>query len=176
MIQVYTAPEEQPDNSEFSVFMAGGITNCPWWQHDVIDMFKNYFDDREINLFNPRRENFPVDKPGESDKQIEWEFECIENSEVVLFWFARGTLNPIVLFEYGKELGRGDSNLVVGCDLEYERIYDVKKQTELHNKSTVKKGCRVEMIHDNLGSMVREVVDIYDKCNDFIDKPILRAW
>ena len=35
-------------------FIAGGITNCPDWQADIVEMLK----DTDLTLLNPRRADF----------------------------------------------------------------------------------------------------------------------
>lgn len=35
-MKIVTAPEIYKDNSNITCFLAGGITNCPNWQNEVI--------------------------------------------------------------------------------------------------------------------------------------------
>lgn len=69
MIRVAVAPEEFIClSTEIKCFLAGGTTNCPNWQNEVISNF-NKFDAKfpgqldGLVLFNPRRENFLIDDP-----------------------------------------------------------------------------------------------------------------
>ena len=142
---VITAPERCP-MAQPTVFLAGGITNCPDWQQDVISLLKN----QNVTLFNPRREHFDVTDPSASKIQIEWEFDFLRAANAVLFWFAGGSLNPIALFEYGKELGRNTKNLFVGCDLSYSRRLDVIEQTRLARPNLI--------IHDSILTLSNEVI------------------
>ena len=117
-----------------SLFLAGGITSCPNWQKDMVELLK----DLDIVIYNPRRENFPIEDPNATYEQIKWEFETLDRVDMILFWFSRGSLNPIVLFEYGKWLMnlRNKDNykpLFIGIDPEYERKRDVEIQTQLEN-------------------------------------------
>lgn len=121
-----------------SLFLAGGITGCPNWQDELAAMLEPIV---ELAVFNPRRENWPKNgNVEEVRRQIAWEHKWLASVNDVLFWFSRGSLNPIVLFEYGKELGRqGDvtfqhRRLFVGVDPEYPRKLDVEVQTGLANK------------------------------------------
>jgi len=57
-----------------SVFFAGGISNCPDWQKGLVDTLKDY----EITVYNPRRNNFPIDDDSESEAQIIWEFDRLK--------------------------------------------------------------------------------------------------
>jgi hypothetical protein len=98
---VVTAPKEDYSvNSQHAMklFLAGGITNCPDWQSEVI---KGLQDIEGLVIYNPRRKNFPINNPGESQKQITWEFRKLQECKYISFWFAQGSLNPIVLYELG---------------------------------------------------------------------------
>lgn len=130
----YIEAPERYYTGEVSIFLAGGITNCPNWQQEMVKLLKEL----DIVIFNPRRENFPIGDPDAAYAQIKWEFEFLDRADMILFWFSRGSLNPIVLFEYGKWLmnTRNKDNykpIFVGIDPEYERKQDVKIQTQLEN-------------------------------------------
>ena len=119
------------------VFMAGGVTNCPDWQQELrkelhAEMGPLTDDSANIcsfTLLNPRRENFPINDPCASEEQIAWEYMGFKLADIIIFWFAKGSLNPIVLFELGKHYLH--PNIVVGCDPEYVRISDVIIQLRL---------------------------------------------
>jgi hypothetical protein len=117
------------------LFLAGGITNCPDWQLDVIQHLRlREAEDKytwNIQVFNPRRENFPIHDPNAAMEQIKWEFNRLKESEFILFWFSRGSLNPIVLYELGMWGNSRTTPIVVGMDPEYERKQDVRIQTAL---------------------------------------------
>jgi len=120
------------------VFMAGGITNCPDWQSVLIDVLLHKEKGLEGTLFNPRRKNFPIGDLSAAYEQIKWEFDALNAADIILFWFARGSDNPIVMYEYGTHLYRyvyEDSlpTIVVGCDPLYSRIKDVIMQTDLRS-------------------------------------------
>jgi len=130
----YIESPEKYYTGKLSVFLAGGITNCPNWQKEMVELLK----DLDIVIYNPRRENFPIEDPNAAYEQIKWEFETLDRVSTILFWFSRGSLNPIVLFEYGKWLMnlRNKENykpIFVGIDPEYERKRDVEIQTQLEN-------------------------------------------
>ena len=115
-------------NEDFSLFLGGGISNCSPWQDYVVQQLA----DTDIVVLNPRRKNFPMDDPQESEKQIQWEFDHLELADSILFWFCAETLCPITLFEYGKWI-TSDKRLFVGCDPAYARLSDVKIQTQLES-------------------------------------------
>lgn len=110
-----------------SVFLAGGITNCPDWQRDVVTLLNGC----DITVYNPRRANFPMGDPDAGRVQVEWEYKRLHSADIVSFWFSVGSLNPIVLFEYGAALARNWQRLVVGVHPKYERRFDVETQTAL---------------------------------------------
>ena len=131
MAKVITAPETEysleVETAKYKVFLAGGITNCPDWQSQVIEKMK-YIPD--VVIYNPRRQEFDVSNPNESEKQIIWEHKHLEQADIIAFWFSAGSDNPIVLYEYGKYI-RSDKKLIVGADSDYSRIKDVYTQTKV---------------------------------------------
>lgn len=125
--------ENYYNKNEKSIFLAGGISNCPNWQKEMTEMLS----DLPIVIVNPRRENFDISDPEAARKQIEWEFDHLKSVDYVLFWFPHETLCPITLFEYGSVLSSlmggsaGHLRVFVGCHPDYERRTDVLIQTEL---------------------------------------------
>lgn len=117
-------------NSCKKLFLAGGITNCPDWQSLIIAKLR---DVKSCNLvvYNPRRANFPINDPNASDEQITWEFNHLRDADQIIFWFASGSLNPIVLYELGKWGNSSNVPMCIYIDPEYERKNDVIMQTKL---------------------------------------------
>lgn len=109
-----------------SLFIAGGITNCPDWQAELVESLKN----EDITILNPRRKNFPIDDPNASEEQIIWEFEHLKKADAVSFWFPKETLCPITLYELGK-ISMTSKKLFVGVHPEYKRKRDIEIQTKL---------------------------------------------
>lgn len=109
-----------------SVFMAGGISNCHDWQQEYIEKTK----DVDAIFINPRRYDFDITDPNQSEIQIEWEHSYLEVSDIVSFWFPSETLCPITLFELGK-MSQSSKTIIVGTHPEYARKYDVIKQLSL---------------------------------------------
>ena len=134
-MQVITAPEPLVDPREPTVFLAGGITNCPWWQDDLIAMLANY----EGYIYNPRRRNFPIEDPNAAQEQITWEFEALNRCRVFSMWFCSGESDqPICQYELGRHLVRFDytnalEQVVIGVEPGYRREQDVRIQTSLVN-------------------------------------------
>ncbi len=122
----YIEAIDYTDAKYMSIFLAGGISNCPNWQKEVADSLNEY----DITVYNPRRKNFPIDIKEESEKQIKWEFDKIRKADIIVFWFSYATLNPITLFEYGAALER-NQKIIVGIHPDYKRKIDVEIQTKL---------------------------------------------
>ena len=116
------------NNENVKLFLAGGITNCPDWQAEIIELLKEEYD---LTMYNPRRKNFPINDPTASEQQITWEYNHLRDADIILFWFASGSLNPIVLYELGRWGNSSNKEIFVGCDPEYQRKQDVEIQTKL---------------------------------------------
>ena len=116
------------NNSNIKLFLAGGITNCPDWQADLIKDIKNI---PNLTIYNPRRKNFPIGDLNAAEQQITWEFNHLRDADIVTFWFSSGSLNPIVLYELGMWGNSCDRPIIVGIDPDYERKHDVEFQTRL---------------------------------------------
>lgn len=112
--------------SSHSTFMAGGITGCPDWQADMVQLLA----DTELALVNPRRKEWPIDRPDASMEQIVWERRHLLRADAILFWFPCETLCPITLFELGAWLYR-PKTLFVGTHSDYKRKQDVIIQSQL---------------------------------------------
>lgn len=126
---------------DIKVFLAGGITGCPDWQKEFVGIMERELpkelSDKTI-LMNPRRENFPIEDPNAAKEQIEWEYDQLNSSDAIIYWFCKDTLNPIVLYELGFQLGKRMARraltmpaLLIGVEEGYERAQDVEIQTAL---------------------------------------------
>lgn len=110
------------------LFLAGGITNCPPWQNELIELIKG---SDILTVYNPRRANFPINDPNASEEQITWEHNHMESADMISFWFSKGSLNPIVLYELGRWTNSSNKTIFIGIDPGYERTQDVIIQTKL---------------------------------------------
>lgn len=133
-----------------SVFLAGGITNCPNWQSYVIEGLREF----DITIFNPRRKNFPIDDPSASEMQIKWEYKKLREADIASFWFSEGSINPITLFEYGAALER-IVPVVTGTHPQYERRRDIEIQTAFQRLTTP--------IHSTLDLLIQEIRNEWEK-------------
>ena len=109
-----------------SIFLAGGITNCPDWQQDMVGLLS----DTLYTLLNPRRKDFPIGDPNEALEQIAWEHNALRDADEILFWFPDDTICPIVLYELGA-WSMTQKPIYVGVHPEYQRRQDVEIQTNL---------------------------------------------
>jgi Arc/MetJ-type ribon-helix-helix transcriptional regulator len=129
------------DHPKPYVFLGGGITDCPDWQAQVVEMLKDF---PHGTLINPRQSQFDMEDPQGGLKQISWEFDKIwEKCAIFTMWFCKETIGPICLFELGSALGRqrvvnqifaqrfAFAAIIVGGDPEYSRKLDVEVQTAL---------------------------------------------
>ncbi len=138
MIYIEALEEFQPDDKKGfkdgipSIFLAGGITDCPDWQKEIVSNLEN----ENIILLNPRRKKFPIDDPNASYEQIKWEYEHLRKATAIVFWFPKETMCPIVLFELGTWVVSGKP-ILIGMDKEYERRQDVQIQTVLEKGDTL---------------------------------------
>jgi len=122
----YIEATEEYEGDEKSLFLAGGITECPDWQKELVHLLRN----DDLVLLNPRRANFPIHDPHAAQEQIEWEYRHLKKADAVSFWFPRETLCPIVLYELGAH-SMTEKPLFVGVDPHYVRKQDVEIQTHL---------------------------------------------
>lgn len=134
-------PNEIDLNNKIALFLAGGITSCPVWQDYVVEKLAE-IKNNDFVVLNPRRKNFDVTDSNMNKAQIAWEYKYLNLRDrftfitELFFWFPKETLCPITLFEYGKALGQNRKQILVGCDLEYKRLEDIKTQTKLANPYT----------------------------------------
>lgn len=132
-----------------SVFLAGGITNCPNWQKDVIEGLS----DTDLTVLNPRRDNFPIHDPNAADDQIAWEFEALERCDIFSMYFADADSDqPICMYELGRNIARMQMRfpntwmyrIVIAADPNYRRFNDVKIQTKLATYNRIYVGSILE--------------------------------
>lgn len=136
-MKVIICPEVlPPEDFSTSIFLAGGIVGCADWQSEMIELLK----DQDVTLFNPRRPSFPIHDRNAAPQQIKWEFDALRKADQVLFWFDSGTVQPIVMFEYGwwlNEASNYEARIFVGVHPDYPRKLDVFHQTALVQKKSV---------------------------------------
>lgn len=107
-MEVITAPTKDIYNWKTSVFLAGGITDCPDWQSEVIKYLEKYDLNTRIRLkvYNPRRKNFDIHKDS-AEEQIKWEYDMINRSDIFSMYFCNSdSVQPICMYELGVRIGR----------------------------------------------------------------------
>ena len=97
MIMQYIECPTEYTGKKQSLFLAGGITDCPDWQKDLVQLLSS----TNLMLLNPRRAHFPIHDPTASQVQIKWEYRHLHKADMISFWFPKETLCPIVLYELG---------------------------------------------------------------------------
>lgn len=150
-MRIYTAPEEYiPQVKDVTCFLAGGITDCWNWQQAVIEELEKYNDVDYLVLFNPRRDNFPIDDSNAAQEQIEWEFKYLNMCNIFSMYFCNSTsTQPICMYELGRHATRqvehGKYNideppehLIVAVENGYSRAQDVYIQMSLLLNRTVR--------------------------------------
>lgn len=176
-MKIITAIEKYSEidlNGKITCFLAGGITNCWDWQKEVINQLENVSDKNldDLIIFNPRRNNFPINDPNASREQIKWEFDAIFNSDIFSMYFAGDTTSPqpICFYELGKELGLRYpkfNNIIITCEPNFLRVRDVYEQVDLISKNTLK-------INTNINEHVNQILTSYENekimLNDSIDQ------
>jgi len=111
-----------------TLFVAGGITNCGDWQKAVPIALK----ETNIDILNPRRDDFDMCSPIMEQEQIEWEHQHILQASAYMFWFCEETLCPITLYELGKVAGLFPTKrLFIGTHQNYKRKRDINFQMQL---------------------------------------------
>ena len=128
-MELITAPDSV--DSPVDLFLAGGITNCPDWQSEIVQQLNHL----PVRIANPRR--VEVFKPEDEERQIMWEHDALKDTGCILFWFPEETLCPITLFELGKFTMRKDIPVFVGTHPGYKRKTDVFYQLKLERPEIV---------------------------------------
>ncbi len=137
-------PIKEEDKTKTKVFLGGGITDCPNWQKEATEMLE----DKDIVIFNPRREDFDVNNHDIENEQINWEFNYLRKSDIIIFWFPEETLCPITLFELGAHLQR-DVKILIGTHKNYGRRSDVIIQSKLVRGDIV--------VHASIEDLIKEL-------------------
>lgn len=109
-----------------SVFLAGGISGCPNWQQEIVQLLNS----TDLVLINPRRADFDVANSNNAEQQITWEYNYLRQADTILFWFCKEMIQPIALFELGT-WSIGNKPLFIGVHYEYKRRQDIEIQMDL---------------------------------------------
>jgi hypothetical protein len=144
---IYFEAPEKVDVAVDSLFLAGGISGCPDWQGEAVRMLKG----TSCAVLNPRRSVFPIGDRAAMAEQVAWEYVGLRMASVILFWFPRGEVQPIALYELGTAVA-SCKLISVGADPEYSRRVDLELQLEV-----AQVGGR---IYDSLEDTVRNAIGL----------------
>ena len=143
-MKIITAPEEyKREDGDITVFLAGGITGCRDWQSEVLNEFDNDPCYENIVFFNPRRKEFDINTRSETTKQIQWEFDMLEQCDIFSMYFCGSESDqPICMYELGRNIPRMQVRfpvdwpyrLIISSEENYKRKTDVVIQTGLATK------------------------------------------
>lgn len=162
------------------VFLAGGITNCWKWQDELINIIKyNYNDPDNIILYNPRRENFPIEDKNAAREQIIWEYEHIEKCDIFSMYFCAGDSDqPICMYELGRNILRmqqrfpadWQNRIIITVEDEYRRRQDVLIQTELATNGKIIVGTQEVAAATNMSCIEAHARRIMNACMEICFK------
>ena len=115
-VRVITAPEDVTNIKDYSVFLAGSIEGdtAQKWQDKVIQTLEG----DQVTLLNPRRLNWDTSWKQEItnpqfNEQVTWELDALEQCNMIVMYFDKGTKSPISLLELG--LFAKSGKLIVCC-------------------------------------------------------------
>jgi hypothetical protein len=136
--------------NKISLFLAGGISNCPIWQSKLIRLLE----DTELTILNPRRKHFPLDNSNIEEEQIGWEYNHLAKASAVSFWFPKETICPITLYELGKQ-SMDTKPIFIGVHPDYPRKKDIELQTRL-----IRPEVKIVYSLENLGYQIKNWVHL----------------
>ena len=129
---IITPETENQESKNKSVFLAGTIDNGESlnWQDNVIIELINLGVSCEV--FNPRREHWnPNPSKEEMEKQIKWEQEHLDKSDIIAMVLLDESKSPISLLELG--LYARSNKLVVFCTDKFYRFDNVRLTCEKYH-------------------------------------------
>lgn len=107
---------QAPNKSPKKVFLAGSIEmgKAEKWQEKIVRECK----EKAFIFLNPRRDDWDsswtqsIDNHNFSE-QVNWELDCLEESDYIVMYFDPNTMSPISLLELGLHATSG--KLIVCC-------------------------------------------------------------
>jgi hypothetical protein len=132
-LKLYKAPENTHnlEPGEISIFLAGSIDMgaAENWQERLT---KDLVDFGNLVIYNPRRDDWDSSwvqdpTPGtQFHRQVSWELEHLEASNLAVFYFADDSKSPITLLEFGLMSTNWDKEVIVYCSPKFYRYGNVK--------------------------------------------------
>lgn len=131
---VHCKPPNEPEDREFSVFLAGSIEMgkaIQWQKH-----MATFLSPLPIKVNNPRRGHWDPTATQEAKnaafrQQVEWELAALENATVICFFFDINTMSPVTMLELG--LWAHSKKVVVCCDKRFWRAGNIHIVCERYN-------------------------------------------
>lgn len=153
MAEVLKAPEPYIQDDRCSIFLGGSIDMgaAENWQERLTKDLSSY---EEIVILNPRRDDWDSSwvqdpTPGtQFYEQVDWELDCQEQADIIVYYFSADSKAPITLLELG--LFNGD-NVVVCCPKEFYRYGNVKMVCDRYDITIVETYNElIKLIRDSL--------------------------
>lgn len=126
-MQVVKAPDKDHSvETDIPRLFLAGCANTNWRKS-----FTESLEGMDVIVYDPKRDNWDDMTDKDSFEQIKWEFENLRKSDIIVFWFNKGSVCPITLLEYGMwGLSKG-TPIVVYIENGYEKEKDIILQTLL---------------------------------------------
>lgn len=157
------------DEKAIKIFLAGTIDdgNSDDWQYSLISNllmynlnenddsdFDNDFSIGDLIIYSPRRKNWdPNSSNEEIIKQIEWEQEKLDDSDLIIMYLKDDSKSPISLLELGLYGPQG--KMIVFCTDKFYRYNNVKCTCKKYG---------IELFEsNNLKYVVDRIAMIYDE-------------
>ena len=119
-------PERQNVSVPHTLYLSGGIVNCPDWQGELVELLNG------VNCIpiNPRVKDFQQGTDESYFGKVRLNRKMLDSSEAAVVWFPKEQLTPVALLELGSVLAC-DRPLFIGIENGYRRQVDVEIQTQL---------------------------------------------
>lgn len=152
-------PTSPLNNKKFSIFLAGSIEmdKAEEWQQ----RFANELKDFDINIFNPRRDDWDSSwkQTAEDDnfyEQVNWELDGLSMADLIIIYFQPGTKSPISLLELG--LHAMQDNILVCCPEGFWRRGNVEIVCERYDVPLYESlEDLIEDVRENLPNILKNV-------------------
>lgn len=115
-------------DKNFKIFLAGSIElgKAENWQNELYQKFydSEFYDKQnifyDVTLINPRRNSWSAEFGYTSEceefaKQVNWELEAMENSDLIIMYLQPESMSPVSLMEFGLYCGSLESKMIVCC-------------------------------------------------------------
>jgi hypothetical protein len=114
-------PTSKIEMQGIKIFLAGTIDmgNSIDWQQKVIDHFQDLYNEKEIIILNPRRNDWDSSwvqtiENEQFSGQVNWELDALEASDFIIMFFDKNSKSPISMLELG--LFADSKKMLVCCE------------------------------------------------------------